>query len=361
MSGTDGLAALHLAPGTPLLVRSPNWVGDAVMALPFYDALRHAFPGCPVTVVARPHAADIARLDPAVEVLVHDDRGLGAATLGRLAAARRLRERCFGAAFLLPNSLSSALLPFLARIPVRVGYSKDARGLLLTHRLPWDARARSLHRVQVYLDLLSRLGLPVPADSTSRRVTSDAERFEAEAVLARAGVAPDTRLAAIAPGAVGVSRRWPAERFGDTARALAAALGARVLVLGGPADRPLAAAAAARAGACAIDLAGAAPLALLPALLDRCDVLVSNDSGAAHVASLTATPTLVLFGAGNEAITRPMGPNIHILRTTLDCTPCEKNSCARGDLACLTALDAGAVSALAIRIARQVAAATSNT
>ncbi|MBI4865329.1 MAG: lipopolysaccharide heptosyltransferase II [Candidatus Wallbacteria bacterium] len=338
--------------GAPILVRTPNWVGDAVMALPFFDALRHNFPGSPVAALARPHAADIAGLAPGVEVIVHDDRGLRAGTVGRVAAARELARRRFAAAFLLPNSFSAALVPFLARIPARVGYSKDARGLLLTHPLPWDRQARGLHRSRAYLELLARLGLDVPPDPRPRARLPDALVAEAEQLLQAAGVGPRERLAAVAPGAVGASRRWPAERFGDVARTLAERLRCRVVILGGPGDRAAAETVQRRAGPAALNLAGAARLALLPALIARCDALVSNDSGAAHVASLTDTPTLVLFGAGNETITRPLGPGIHILRVHLDCTPCESNSCARGDLACMTALDAPAVAAAVLRLVR---------
>jgi heptosyltransferase-2 len=337
----------RLSAGAPILVRSPNWVGDAVMAMPFYVALARALPDCPISVAARPHAADIARLVPGVEVLDHDDRGRQSGLRGRLGLAGELRRRRFQAVFLLPNSFSSALLPFLARIPVRIGYAKDARSLLLTHRVPWTAAVRQMHRSKTYLHLLDEAGLgPVGEPGFPYRV-GDSERQELAGFLAGLGVESGQRLIGVAPGAVGASRRWPAERYGQVALALARRHEARILVIGTAADRPLCQVVEQVTRGAAVNLAGKTPLRLLPTLIDRCLLLLANDSGAAHVASLTRTPTIVMHGADNEQITRPMGEHIHGLRRPMECAPCESNTCARGDLACMLAIEVADALALA--------------
>lgn len=341
---------LHLPAGSPILVRSPNWVGDAVMAMPFYAALARALPGCPISVAARPHAADIARLVPGVEVLDHDDRGRHSGVRGRLGLALELGRRRFRAVFLLPNSFSSALLPFLARIPARIGYSRDARSLLLTHRVPWSAAVREMHRSRTYLHLLDEVGLGPAGEPAFPYRVGDPERRELEELLAGMGLEPGQRFIGVAPGAVGASRRWPAERYGEVALALARRYDARILALGTSADRPLCQVVEKAARGAAVNLAGKTPLRLLPALIDRCLLLLANDSGAAHVASLTRTPAIVMHGADNERITRPLGEHIHGLRRPLECAPCESNTCARGDLACMLAIEVADALALAERL-----------
>ncbi|MBI4871623.1 MAG: lipopolysaccharide heptosyltransferase II [Candidatus Riflebacteria bacterium] len=338
---------LSIPPGAPILVRSPNWVGDAVMAMPFYDALAQLFPDSPITVAARPHAADIARLDRGVQVLEQDDRGRDSGVTGRLRLATELRRMRFKAVFLLPHSFSSALLPFLARIPIRVGYSRDARGLFLTHGVRWSAAARAMHRTDAYLHLLTAVGLQPARPPIARYEVRTEERREVAHLLAGAAVEGRERLIAVAPGAMGVARRWPAERFAGVGVRLAKRFDARLLLLGGPADRPLCDAVERAAGGLTVNLAGRTPLALLPALIDRCSLLVANDSGASHVASLTQTPTIVLQGAGDESITRQRGAHIHLIRKPMGCAPCVKNVCARGDQACLISIDVDDVLALA--------------
>ncbi len=349
------MRSLDVTPGSPILVRGPNWVGDGVMALPFYRALHRSFPENPLTILTRSQSFDVTRLSPHADGWLLEDRGKDRGLLGNLRIARRLADREFGAAFLLPGSFSSALLPWLARIPIRVGYARDLRSPLLTHPVPWDSGARTLHRASAYLHLLRSVGLEIPEPVTEALRVPEEDQLEAARMLKQcSGSTEEEAWIGIAPGAVGESRRWPVERFAEVAEGLSRRLGSRVLILGGAGDRSAAKQVSKRLGDQCVDFCGRGPLRLLLPMIERCRVLVANDSGAAHVAGLTTTPTVVLFGAGNEAITRPLSTSVRVLRRTLECTPCESNRCARGDLACLTGIEADEVLDLAASIARPI-------
>src|SRR5512144_267791 len=142
-----------------VLVRAVNWLGDAVLTTPALGALREACPAMRVAVAANPAVAELFRLHPDVdEILVYDKRGLHKGVVGMARMARTLRQRRFDAALLLQNAFDAALLAFLAGIPARMGYARDARRFLLTRAVPATEEILALHHVDYYLRLLAELG-----------------------------------------------------------------------------------------------------------------------------------------------------------------------------------------------------------
>ena len=142
-----------------ILIVAPNWIGDAVLSLPVIDEAGRLWPNSEITVLARTIVARILLTRrPAVEVLEYT-RGTGISRMAPLlTVGRRLRRKRFQLALLLPNSLSSALMVWLAGIPKRVGYATDGRGLLLSHKLKSRRKERGLHQVDYYIHLLHSLG-----------------------------------------------------------------------------------------------------------------------------------------------------------------------------------------------------------
>jgi heptosyltransferase II len=316
-------------------VRATNWLGDAVMTLPALRAVRGIFSHAHLAVIARPSVAGIyARESYVDEVIIY--------SRSRSACAAQLREKRFDAAILFQNAFDAALLTWLARIPERIGYRRDGRGLLLTRAIPVPEPGEiPRHERFYYLELLRRAGL------MERFPESDAIRLDG---CDRARAAGRERLAAmgiegpaigISPGAAyGGAKRY--ERFAEVGQALSPA---NFLVFGAPSEQDLCASVAAQIPG-AHNLAGRTTLAEFIELAAACRVFLSNDSGAMHVASALGVPTVTVFGATDDTTTGPTGPLARIVREHAECSPCLLRECPI-DHRCMTRVAPERVAAVA--------------
>jgi heptosyltransferase-2 len=298
-------------------VIAPNWLGDAVMALPAIARAGHA---APVAVVAPRYTARVFWKAPGVgEVWVDPAGGRAARVRARVQALRAWGAR---AALVLPPSFSSALAPFLAGVPERVGFAGEGRRALLSTAPATPPRTR--HLTQSYLDLAGRLAPAAGAAPEAARLwVAEADRAGIARVLAAAGVRGP--YAVVVPGAAfGPAKAWPAERY----RALCERLGADlpVVVTGGPGDRPVCGRVA-DGLARVTNLAGATGLGEFFALVEGARVLVANDSGAPHVAAALGTPVVVLFGSTSPVWTAPRGDAVAVLQHVVHCNPCFRRRC----------------------------------
>lgn len=283
-----------------VLVVLPSWIGDAVMATPALRLIRARWPGAFVGGLARPGIDQVlAGTDLLDQVHVERARGV----MGPKLVARAVRPLRYGAAVLLTNSFSSALVARLAFIPRRIGYDRDGRGLLLTDRLSAPRRASGgfapVPAVEYYLNAARALvGEGRPGDPAVRLELGTTAHDEAEAdrVLREAGVAPGERLAILNPGANDPAKRWPAERFVRLGLHLGARPGLRVLVNGGPGEHELVARMAAQAPVMIALPALGLTLGTLKAVIRRAALLVTNDTGPRHIAAAFGVPTVTLFG-----------------------------------------------------------------
>lgn len=334
-----------LDPAAPrrILVRATNWVGDAVMTLPALAALHQACPQAEIEVLARPWAAAVYGAQPGVSrVLAYDKTGEHAGAGGLLGMAKQLRARRYDWAVLLQNAFEAALIAWLVRIPVRLGYVRDGRGLLLTHRAALTPELRRVHETKYYLEILGQAGL-LPLVSPSEGVRPQLhltleDRAWAADYLEREGLG-GARLMGLAPGAAfGPAKQWPAERFAVAARELSDGFDT-VLLFGSQGE----------AGACQAvaqglngfrvrNLAGATQLGQALALVERTGLFITNDSGLMHAAAALGRPTVAVFGSTNPVTTGPLGPHIALVRVPVDCSPCLKPECPSGDLKCFTAI-----------------------
>jgi heptosyltransferase-2 len=327
-----------------ILVRVPNWVGDAVMTLPALRALRSAAPKARITLLARPWVRDVYPLDELQFDLIEYDsqsthRGVG----GRLAIARLLRSRRFDVALLFQNAFDAALVSWLARIPVRAGYARDGRGLLLTHPVEPPRKGETpRHESHYYLELLKRLGIIdtyEQVQSISLRPESFA-REGREKLLTRLGLAPNTHsIVGISPGAsFGTAKRWPAERFAELLRQLSNQTGATCLLFGSAQEAGLAAQIAAAAPEHTVLLAGKTSLHEFMELVAGCDAYLTNDTGTMHVAAALGVPTLAIFGPTNEHETAPLGRHVEMIVGQAECRPCKLRHCPYGHHQCMTSI-----------------------
>jgi len=326
-----------------LVVLAPNWLGDAVMALPLIADLRRAWPDTHIAVAARRAVAPLFAFVPEVaETLALDGSGgIGAVRSWRGDAAR-LQAGRFDAALLLPNSFLSAWLVVRARIPERWGYGRDLRQRLLTRvvpRPPGDA-----HQAVYYQGLASGLGLAVGPTLASLRVPDQAAS-QARELAERAGLPPHQRFVVFAPGAAyGRAKQWLPERFAELSRLLAAQDVATVLV-GATGDMPACRDIARRTPA--IDLAGQTDLATLIGLFTCSEQVVANDSGAMHLAAAVGARVVAIFGPTNDRQTSPLratatAPMPAIVSTDVWCRPCLLRECPI-DHRCMTQITASEV------------------
>lgn len=317
-----------------ILVRSCNWIGDVLLSQPAVAALRRACPRAHLAALARPWCAPVLERTPGVDEVLSLEPGLP----GRLKAVGRLRQGRFDAAVVLPTSVDSAVLPFLAGVPVRIGYRTEGRGLLLTHGIPRRAEVRRQHQVEYYLDLLRGAGIPA-VWSSPVLVLRPEDRARAAQMLEARGVGPEEGLIGISPGAsYGPAKRWPAERFAGLAGRLAQAGAGRLVVFGGPGEEALGRAIAARAGDRVLDVSGRTSLPEALALIERCRLFVTNDSGLMHAAAALQVPVVALFGPTDPVLTGPAGGGAEILRRPVPCSPCHRRTCPI-DHRCLEWLD----------------------
>ena len=318
-----------------ILVRTPNWLGDTVMALPMLAALRAAEPGARVTLIGR-WAPLLAGQGVADALLPYPKPFADRRRLGGALAAERPEL-----ALLLPSSLESALAAWRWGAPRRIGYATDGRGVLLTDALPLPSPR--LHQVDEYAALLAPLGIDgaaaTPEWSLPKSATAEAEVDE---LLAAAGLAAGAPLVGLHLGAAfGSSKLWPAAEFGRLARRLTAA-GLRPVLLGSGDDAATAAAAERAAETPIASLVGRDRVALLPRLLSRLRCLVSGDTGVAHLAAAVGVATVTLFGPTDRRLTAPRGREARVLDRAVPCAPCFLPTCPI-DHICLTRIDADAV------------------
>ncbi|MCF8065842.1 MAG: lipopolysaccharide heptosyltransferase II [Desulfarculaceae bacterium] len=334
-----------LDPAAPrrILVRATNWVGDAVMTLPALAALHRACPQAEIEVLARPWAAAVYGAEPGVSrVLAYDKGDEHAGVGGMLALAKQLKARRYDWAVLFQNAFEAALIVWLARIPVRLGYSRDGRGLLLTHRAVLSTELRQMHETSYYLAILRQVGL-LPADLPTEGVRPELhlatdDRAWAADYLELQGLSK-ARLLGLAPGAAfGPAKQWPAERYAATAKDLVNDFDA-VLLFGSKGEAGACDAVAGGLNGLSVrNLAGATTLGQALALLERMGLFITNDSGLMHAAAALGRPTVAVFGSTNPVTTGPLGPRTAMVRAPADCSPCLKPECPTGDLKCFTVI-----------------------
>jgi heptosyltransferase-2 len=316
-------------PVRDILVRAPNWVGDAIMSLPVLSGLQRLFPQAELTVLAARRVAALFQNLPGVKEVVPypADRGKWQVLWG-------LRGR-FDLALALPNSLESAMGLWLTGVPVRLGYAADARRPLLNPAVSGRRQLTGLHTVFYYLGLLQGLG-GIESFTPPTLYLRELEMATAVQLLpVTAGSGPWVGLS---PGAAyGPAKRWPPEHFATVGRELVQKFGVRLVLLGGPEEAPVALQVQEALGLPVLNLVGQTDLRQALGVLSRLKLLITNDSGLMHAAAALGTPMVALFGSTDPAATGPFTDQATVLHHPLACAPCFQRTCDQG-YACLTAI-----------------------
>jgi len=342
-----------------IVVRGTNWLGDAVMTTPALHRLRECFPDADIALLTPEKLSDLYRGHPAIDEIlpILPDDGLPA-------VARKLREKHFDTALILPNSPRSALEAWLAGIPHRVGYDRPWRNFFLTRAIgsrPEAVKMRKLsvaeikrrtgfqpvsnvnhektetgrmpvqHQIHDYLHLVAALGAS-PEPLPPQLAVAPAE---IEAVKLKFGLPEIVQpLFGLAPGAeYGPAKRWPVEKFIAAAQEIRKRTSCAWLLLGTIGDAALTgriAAALAEPPNAVQNLAGKTSLRELMALLKSCRALLTNDTGPMHVAAALGVPVVVPFGSTSPELTGPGLPGDarhRLLKSDAPCSPCFRREC----------------------------------
>ncbi|XOV86073.1 MAG: lipopolysaccharide heptosyltransferase II [Pseudomonadota bacterium] len=322
-----------------ILVVGPSWVGDMIMSQCLYKYLKKRHPDAEIDVLAPAASLPLVGRMREVRMGIRIETGHGDLQLGyRRRLGEKLKEREYDKAFVLPNSFKSALVPFFADIPVRVGFRGEYRYVLIN-----DMRMLSPRRLPTMTDRF--LALAVPAADPPPPLEYP-ELFVDEAnqksLLELHRLAAGRPVLGLCPGAeYGDAKRWPAQHFATLARHAIHA-GFDVWLFGGPADieagETVTASLTSAESAHCRNLAGATRLQDAIDLLSLCSHVVSNDSGLMHMAAAVGCPLTVVYGSTTAAFTPPLSAVATVLSDNLPCSPCFKRTCPLGHKDCLNKL-----------------------
>ncbi|WP_032112475.1 lipopolysaccharide heptosyltransferase II [Candidatus Paracaedibacter symbiosus] len=320
-----------------ILIVAPAWVGDAVMSLGLIHRLKQQNPQAEITVLVVPwceavfkFCQDVTRVIPLN--IPHGVFGMKA----RWQCAAALKAYQFDVAYVLPNSWKSALIPFLARIPTRIGFTGEMRWGLLTHCLK---KATHLPLLVDKYQSLMQTERQENSEFLRPRLAINTNTFEREELLARGSVILDKPVMAFCPGAeYGPAKRWPASYYAMVAQTYVDQ-GWQIWILGSPKDAAVAEEIVSAVSGQMTNWIGKTSLAEAIYLLSLSKMVVTNDSGLMHVAAALSLPTVALFGSSSPDYTPPLSPLATIMYLKTACSPCFKRECPLiGDahMKCLT-------------------------
>ncbi|MEK7747749.1 MAG: lipopolysaccharide heptosyltransferase II [Nitrospirota bacterium] len=317
--------------GSPkhILVRAPNWVGDALMMTPALSCLRTHFAEATITLLAKPSIATIFDHHPTIDrTILYETSGKHAGVIGFLSLAASLRKEKFDMAILMKPAFESALLTAFARIPVRIGYDTDFRRFLLTNPLP--VKTAPIHQRDAYLEIARFSGAILVSKEMSLVLTEEEVTY-AKGVLESHSISTGALIIGLFPGAAkGPAKQWLPERFAQVADHLSKEFNAKILILGGPSDLAPATAVLdnmkSKSGILILDIS----LREMMAILSLCDFCITNDSGPIHLAAALGVPHLGIYGPRPPAFSFPETSFSEYVYHAVLCSPCDFRVCPIG-------------------------------
>ena len=319
-----------------ILVVAPSWVGDCMLMQPMLLRLKQRIPDCSIDVLAPPWTVSLLKQMPEVNEIIVNPFPHGALNLfARYHFGKQLRANNYDAAYVLPNSLKSALVPYFANIPNRIGFTGEMRYGLLT-----DARKLNKEKLPLMVDRFAQLAeaardeIPTFVPHPHLRVSNETR----QQVLDKLGLTLDQRVAIFCPGAeFGSAKRWPVQYYAELAQKLRAQDFA-IWIIGSPKDKEVAEKIVSLGNQSVKNLCGITDLSDAVALLSCASLVVSNDSGLMHIAAALDRPMLAIFGSSSPQFTPPLSEKALVLKLDLPCSPCFKRECPLGHFNCMMQL-----------------------
>jgi lipopolysaccharide heptosyltransferase II len=340
-----------------ILVRGTNWIGDAVMSVPALKEIRRLFPQAEISLLVRPWVKDVySAVDFVDDIIEYDKRGAHQGWRGLSRIVHEIRQRRFDLAILLQNAMEAALIAWWAGIPQRLGYTRDGRGLFLTHRCKIDPDVLKVHQIYYYLGILSGAGLlpGAPWQNGAYRPSVDVRVRDEDAAAARqlltkSGAVPGQIIVGLNPGAAyGWAKRWLTDRYAGVADELAEKRGAKIVIFGAPEEQHLAREIAGQMRHKPVVCSGLTSLGQLMALIKDCSLFITNDSGPMHLAAALDVPQIAIFGSTSETATGPFSSRALVIKQKVECSPCFLRECPI-DFRCMTRISVEQVLTVAVK------------
>ncbi len=315
-----------------ILVVAPSWIGDTILAQPLFTLLKRNDPTARIEVLAADWSAPLLARMAEVDAVIANPFGHGEFNFrARRALGRRLASANYSAAYVLPNSWKSALAPYFAGIPRRIGYRGESRYLLLNERHRLDTLSHP-QLVQRYAALAG----PLPASLPPPRLNSTME--QQQTVRRTLKLPLDASPVIFCPGAeFGPAKRWPAQHFAALARLIATPQ-QPVWLIGSDKDKAVGDEIAAAAQGAALNLCGRSSLEQALDLIATARCVISNDSGLMHVAAALERPLVALYGSSSPAYTPPLSSHARIISRNLPCSPCFQRECPLVHFDCMNGI-----------------------
>ncbi|UCG77931.1 MAG: lipopolysaccharide heptosyltransferase II [Nitrospirota bacterium] len=327
------------------MIRGVNWVGDAVMTMPAIRSIRDNFKDGLISLFVKSWVSELFRIDPNInDILEYKDEYRG--ITGKFRAARVIKKLSFDRSYLLQNAIDAALISFISRIPERIGYSRDGRGMLLSRPIKADKDILSLHHIDYYLEMLRRSGLDVTYKLPWIYPNLD-DRMSGRNKLAHL----KRPVIGLNPGAAyGSAKRWSSNNFAELAKMIISDLNGSVVLFGSAKEVTICNEIYNLIdidhvhGSSLLDMSGKTTLYELCDLIPECDIVVSNDSGPMHICYASGTPLVALFGSTSPELTGPPESSFdgaefsfeHIVMSSdIECSPCFERTCRFGHLKCM--------------------------
>lgn len=296
-----------------VLIRSVNWLGDAVMSLPAIRAIRKLHPNDKISILTRRTLCELFQLESSIDEVIIYEKGL----TGKIRAIRELREKKYQRAYLLQNAFDAALMTFLAGIPERVGWNRDCRRFFLTHPVPYNGEDRRMHHIDYFFEIPRRFNPSLTPTYPWIKISLE------KRMLGRQRLNGLRRpILAVAPGAkYGDTKKWDTSRFNEIVKKFINEYGS-VVILGQRGE-----------GLnlmeedSILDLTGKTSLSELIYILSECDLLLCNDSGIMHLGYALGVPLVAIFGSTSPELTGPPRMSGKVLTAKVSCSPCFKNKC----------------------------------
>jgi len=318
-----------------IVIRTPNHLGDCVLALPMINETREAYPGATLSLLVPEKLSELYENNKAIDSLIKFPGQYAHGLAGVFKLREFIKDKEFDIGYVLPPSFSSASVFKLSGVKERIGYIADGRRLLLTKPLPLPTPINSCHRSELYFNLLKRSADVELEFHKPKLFLSDDDIADGQKVLNDFGINAGEEFVAIAFRAVGESRRWGAENYTELTKRLISESDIKVVLIGRGEDRIEGDKISAGAGSTKVsNLAGKTGVRELASIISQAFAFIGNDSGAAHLAAAVGTQIVVLSGADDPKETSPLSSRKKLIYlSNLECISCLKNKCElKGDL-----------------------------
>ena len=312
-----------------ILVFCPNWVGDVVMATPFFECLRNYYHNTKITGVIRTYAKGVIEDGPWFDNIIDcNDKTLS----GLYALVKTLRRLKPDLAVIMPNSFRSAFIAKLGGAKKIVGYKRGGRSFLISggpEPMRSGKKILPVPMITYYMEICKYLRIKLPETTKPSLFISDALCKKGEQLLNAYKITKDDMVIGLNPGAkFGASKCWPPEYFAKLADMLQKKYNCKILLLTGPGEEDIACSITEKSSATLINTApDKVNLSMLKNLIRRCNLLITNDTGPRHYAVAFDIPTLVIMGPTDHRYTNANLEKTSVLRIELDCSPCHKSEC----------------------------------